>query len=225
MIGIITAIEEEAQALLGIMQVKSATETAGIRFWTGTIEGEDVTMALGGVGKALAAMATTLLIDLCDPDYIINAGVASGLLETQKVADLVISSRIIQADYDTSILDGPEGKGKTFDPDLRLVNRARQIMDTLQMPSELGIVASQDKFIALPEDIAFIKSTWPDAACAEMEAGAIAQVADAFRVPFIAVRALSDVTGHEDNPMEFEEFARTAADSTARFIRSWCASL
>lgn len=38
MIGIITAIEEEAQALLGIMQVKSATETAGIRFWTGTIE-------------------------------------------------------------------------------------------------------------------------------------------------------------------------------------------
>lgn len=53
-------------------------------------------MALGGVGKALAAMATTLLIDLCDPDYIINAGVAGGLLETQKVADLVISSRIIR---------------------------------------------------------------------------------------------------------------------------------
>ena len=70
-----------------------------------------------------------------------------------------------------------------------------------------------------------IRSHWLGAACAEMEAGAIAQVAHAFRVPFLAVRALSDVTGHDDNPMEFEKFTEVAAENTARFIRTWCACL
>lgn len=225
MIGIITAMDSEAAAIRSVMHVESTTETAGIVFWTGTIEGEDVTLALGGVGKAMAAMAATLLIELCDPDYILNAGVAGGLRDTQKVTDLVISSRIIQGDYDTSPLDGPEGFGKVFDPDIRLVNRARQILDELQLPSELGEVVSQDKFVARPEDVAFIRSHWPGTACAEMEAGAIAQVAHAFRVPFLAVRALSDVTGHDDNPMEFEKFTEVAAENTARFIRTWCACL
>lgn len=225
MIGIITAMDSEAAAIRSVMHVESTTETAGIVFWTGTIEGEDVTLALGGVGKAMAAMAATLLIELCDPDYILNAGVAGGLRDTQKVTDLVISSRIIQGDYDTSPLDGPEGFGKIFDPDIRLVNRARQVLDELQLPSELGEVVSQDKFVARPEDVAFIRSHWLGAACAEMEAGAIAQVAHAFRVPFLAVRALSDVTGHDDNPMEFEKFTEVAAENTARFIRTWCACL
>ena len=160
MIGIITAMDSEAAAIRSVMHVESTTETAGIVFWTGTIEGEDVTLALGGVGKALAAMAATLLIELCDPDYILNAGVAGGLRDTQKVTDLVISSRIIQGDYDTSPLDGPEGFGKVFDPDIRLVNHARQILDELQLPSELGEVVSQDKFVARPEDVAFIRSHW-----------------------------------------------------------------
>lgn len=225
MIGIITAMDSEAAAIRNVMKVESTTETAGIRFWTGTVEGEDVTLALGGVGKALAAMATTLLIELSDPDYILNAGVAGGLRDTQKVTDLVISSRVVQADYDTSPLDGPDGFGKVFDPDLRLVNRARQVMDQLSLASELGVVASQDKFISRPEDITYIKTYWPAAACAEMEAGAIAQVAEAFRVPFLIIRALSDVTGHDDNPMEFEKFTEIAADNTARFIQTWCETL
>lgn len=225
MIGIITAMDSEAAAITDIMQVEEELECAGCKFWTGTIEGEHVTLCLGGVGKALAAMATTLLIQKADPDYIMNAGVAGGLKDGQEVTDLVISNQIIQADYDTSPLDGPEGKGKVFDVDIRLINRARQVLDQVPVRSELGAIASQDRFIEKTGDIEEIESLWPASACAEMEAGAIAQVANAFRVPVIAVRSLSDVTKHEGNPMEFSQFTKIAAANTAKFIQAWCQSL
>lgn len=51
---------------------------------------------------------------------LINVGVAGGLKEDQNVLDIVISDKIVQADYDTSPIDGDDGIGLVFEADEKL---------------------------------------------------------------------------------------------------------
>ena len=57
-LGIIGAMEEEVETLLGLMENKQETEKAGSRFYNGTLEGLPVTVVQCGVGKVNAAMCT-----------------------------------------------------------------------------------------------------------------------------------------------------------------------
>ena len=55
------------------------------------------------------------------------------------------------------------------------------------------------------------------AAAAEMEGGAIAQTATANGVPFLLVRAISDLADHQAN-VSYEEFEQMAADRSAAIL-------
>jgi adenosylhomocysteine nucleosidase len=58
-----------------------------------------------------------------------------------------------------------------------------------------------------------------------MEAGAVAQVAQSFGVPYIIVRCLSDVVHHNENPMEFSEYAQKASIQSAGLIQAFAQKL
>lgn len=225
MIGIITAMKSEADAVTALMEVRRQHSVAGCTFYEGTLEDEPLVVCLGGVGKALAAMAATLLVSEYSPELVMNAGVAGGMKEHQRVLDLVVSDEIIQGDYDTSPVDGKAGLGKYFEVPVALRNHAQMIMSRIPVCSELGAVCSQDKFVESEEDVERIQTLFPQTACCEMEAGAIAQVCDAFGVDFIAIRSLSDVAVHPGNSMEFAMLEKEAAKTAAAFVQAWCESL
>jgi len=54
--------------------------------------------------------------------------------------------------------------------------------------------------------------------CVEMESAAIAQVCWANHVPFLIVRAMSDLAGGQEGENEIEEFAKAAEDNSARVV-------
>lgn len=56
-----------------------------------------------------------------------------------------------------------------------------------------------------------------DAAAAEMEGAAVAQVAAANETPFVIIRSISDLAENEAN-VSFEEFERKAADISSRIV-------
>jgi adenosylhomocysteine nucleosidase len=52
----------------------------------------------------------------------------------------------------------------------------------------------------------------------EMEGGALGQVAEAFGIPFLNIRALSDLAG-KDSRFDFLAFVDAVAASSARILR------
>ena len=54
----------------------------------------------------------------------------------------------------------------------------------------------------------------------DMESAAVAHVAWANRVPFIAVRSLSDLAGGSEQGNQLEVFFRLAADNAAAVVRA-----
>jgi len=223
MLGIICAMESELQEVLKYTENQSKRLIGTTQIHFGTIHNEQVAACLSGVGKVNAAMATTILCQLPELNMIINVGVAGGLKQEQNVCDLVISDEVIQADFDTSPIDGQEGIGLRFPVRKELVEKAVRIAENLNIPYHVGAVATQDLFMARKEDFNRLMKRFAQSTCSEMEGGAIAQVADAFQVPFLVLRTLSDIACHDDNPMEFSKFTKMASEQAANVINAWCA--
>lgn len=219
MIGIIAAMDAEIQEYEKKMDFVERQKTiADCTLIYGKWKGKDVVLCKSGVGKGAAAMSCSILCMQEDVKAIINVGTAGGLKEDEEVLDIVISDQVCQADFDTSPLDGPEGIGLVYNSDESLKNLFVSASEKSGVRYHVGMVASQDLFMSRKEDYDKLLSRFPKSICSEMEAGAIAQVATSFKIPFVVVRSLSDVVTHEGNQMEFSTYVSKASAQSATLI-------
>ena len=209
MIAIIGAMKVEIDALLKRMSEVQACPVQKISFYTGKLAGDPVVVTQSGVGKTLAAMSTTLLLEHFDVDGVINIGTAGGLLENQEVLNVPGWNHGF----------GPDNPC-CFSADERYIQAAGEVIQE-QDRAWIGPVASGDCFVNTPEQVERILRDYPQALCAEMEAASIAQVCAHYGVPFVVVRSLSDITLKEGNEMTFEEYAQKASARSA----DWCEKL
>ena len=222
MIGIVAAMDAEIHEFEKRMDVVDHTKTiAGCTLTYGKRQGKDVVLCKSGVGKAYAAMSCTILCMQGNIDSIINVGTAGGLTQDEQVLDIVISDKVIQADYDTSPLDGPSGVGLVYNSDEKLSQSCIDAANAMQIRYHVGTIASQDLFMSRDEDFEKLMNDFPDSICSEMEAGAIGAVATKFNIPFVIVRCLSDVVHHNENPMEFSTYVPKASAQSAKLIENW----
>jgi adenosylhomocysteine nucleosidase len=223
-IAVLTAIPEEIAAF-GTHLVETGRETvAGIEVRHGTLDGRRVVLAESGVGKVNGALAATVMLDRFDCRGILFSGVAGGLDPALSVGDLVIGTEIIQYDYGAMIagtldvfkagaLPFPEFRGPLpFVADSLLIAGAREAV-----PEALfGTILTGDNYLGCGVTRERLFSTFGGQAV-DMESGAVAQVADAFGVPWLIIRALSDLAG-EDSRLDFQVFAKQAAQTAASAV-------
>lgn len=225
MIGIIAAMQEEVDGLVVLMEDVAQTSHQGISFWEGTLSGNAIVLMMSGVGKVNAAMSSTVLCTTYDISAILNIGTAGGLIESQNVLDLVISTTVVQHDYDTSPVDGKEGYGLRFEADQHLLDTCKKVFQEDAQDFHIGEIASGDQFIAHEAQWQRILNLFPDAICAEMEAGAIAHVCFHFKIPFVVVRSLSDITTHPKSHMDFGTYVKKASKRSAKLCKEIVAIL
>lgn len=218
MIGILVATDIELAAIKEIMKVDHESQVADHSFYYGTINDKDVVLAQTGVGKTHAAMTTTIMCLQDKPELIINTGTAGGLKSNQNVLDVVIGDMVIQADYDTSPIDGDKGIGLIYKMDDQLVQKAADIAKKADLKYHIGAIASQDRFLSEPNHFQNVIEIFPQSICCEMEAGAVGHIATDFGVDLILVRCLSDIVVHHDNPMEYWEYAKYASQQIAHWM-------
>lgn len=215
MIGIIAAMDEEVQELLNLMENTNEKELSHVKFITGTLENKEAVLMRSGVGKVNAAMSTTIMFEHFNIDYVINIGTAGGVKQNEEVLDIVVSNRVVQHDFDTSGLDGEEGIGMYFQSDDQLRAICEKVLITLNKRFHVGMIATGDQFVHNNLQLSRITSLFPEAICAEMEAGAIAQVCTSYKTPFIVLRSLSDIAHKEGSHMDFETYVTHASKASA----------
>jgi len=221
-LGIIGAMDEEVALLKS--QLKSATtEThAGFEYTLGHYSGHPIVLLKSGIGKVNAAIGATLLCQHYSPKLVINTGSAGGFDPSLEVGDLVIGEAVCHHDVDVTpfgyALGQVPGQPSCFLADPALIEVAQQALKTLpQLKAKTGLIATGDRFMYDPQDVQAVRQKFPDMMASEMEAAAIAQVCHAFHVPFVIIRALSDIAGKE-NALTFEQFLETAATHSATLI-------
>lgn len=216
MIGIISAMEVENNAILALCKDVTEKIISGKKFYVATLADEKVVCCLSGVAKVNAAFTTTLLLEHFPIDSILNIGTAGGLKEEENVLDCVISTRVVEHDYDTSPIDGEEGVGLFYEANAMLVNVVKEAASEMNIPHHIGLVASGDQFIT-KESCKKIIERFPESMCSEMEAGGIAHIASHYGVPFVVIRSLSDIAVKEGNSMDYSEYVAKASVRSAQF--------
>ena len=220
MIGIIGAMEEEVKALLDKTEDIHENKILDCVFYEGKIDNKQVVILQGGIGKVNSAICVTLLLTNYDIEYVINIGSAGGLKDYQNVGDVVISSHVSYHDVDLTAFGRPMGdlpELPVFIPaDENLVNKAKDILHKMNIHENVGLIVSGDQFIAQEGQVSKIKKDFPNALCSEMEASAVGHTCYKFGVPFIITRSLSDVYGHGESSMQFDEYLKIASENSAK---------
>lgn len=149
------------------------------------------------IGTQVSTLSAHLAIELFKPSIIINAGTAGGFTTNNaKVGDVYLSAPCIC--YHDRRINLPNFKeyGVGFYPTLPCGQMAKDL------GLKTGVVSTGNSLDYTTEDLNMIQGY--NGVVKDMEGAAIAWIAQQHKIPFLAIKALTDIVGGE-KPTE-EEF-------------------
>lgn len=236
-IGIISAMLEEIQAILGVLEVERKIVKGMRTYYQGRLFGKKVILVFSRWGKVASATTATQMINDYELEELIFTGVAGGVQPHIKVGDIVIGNKLYQHDMDASPLVrvhevpllGVRGfktdhsrQKKLLKASAHFLRQHKSVLTEEQLQRfmivspeiHLGDIASGDQFISSPAQVAKILSSLPSVMCVEMEGAAVAQVCLEYHIPFSIIRTISD-NANDNAHSDFPKFAREIASTYA----------
>lgn len=205
----ILGITGEIECVLKRTAVVETLPPAPFPAWRGRLAGHDVLIVSCLAGKVNAAMTAQALIEHCRPRLILCVGSAGSLMEEVLPGDIVVSEFAFQHDAGLNLgrrfiplgvyvsQDGRNGLRKAFRASSDIMEAARAAASALPRGGEgrppkvyFGGIASGDQIIFSKERAHAIRSD--GALAVDMESAAVAQVAEANEIPWLAIRGISD---------------------------------
>ena len=217
--GIIGAMEPEVERLIAALKGKRCDTVGSLKFYRGRLGKKSAVIVKCGVGKVFAAIAAEAMIMKYAPRLVINTGVAGAIASGISVGDVLVASKLVQHDMDTSAIGDPKGlisgiNKIYFETDTRAAVLASNLAADLGIKTASGTVASGDIFVSSSELKARIASDFGASAC-EMEGAAVAHVCYVNATPCLVIRAISD-SADEESSMSYQDFLPLAAENSAR---------
>ena len=216
-IAILAAMDKEMALLASLLDSPVEMECEGIRFYYGKTKEHEIFLAKCGIGKVNSALNAYRIIKAVAPDLIINSGVAGGA--GLPIGTLLVANSVAYHD----VWCGPGTQYGAADgfpvcllPDENVVGLAERILDHT---TAYGLICSGDKFVSTPEEIAFIRSKFPDVSAVDMESASIAQTCISQGIPFAIIRVVSDTPGEGENVSQYQNFWTEAPGKTFMAVR------
>jgi adenosylhomocysteine nucleosidase len=214
--AIVSAMQEELTAVLALMSTAQRHEAAGREFFDGQLHGQEVVAVLSRIGKVAAATTACVLIERLKVDRIVFTGVAGGLAAGVARGDVVIADEFVQHDLDASPIfpryQVPLYGTDRFATDPVLTSLVATAVSRALPGTRIhrGMVATGDRFVSTTAESRSLQQQLPDALAVEMEGAAFAQACHDLRIPFAAVRTISDRADDEAHG-DFVSFIRDVA--------------
>ncbi len=188
MIGVVIAMQSEADILLSEMKVVRSLTVSGKKIHVGSAYDKDVALCVCGVGKVNAALGAQILISKFDADKLLNFGVSGGLNASTELCQIYQIEEAVQFDFDLMELNGTKiGTLNEYEENYLALN-------LFDLPFPRRKLGTADRFNDSQADYLLLTKEL----CADirdMEGGAIVQAAYAAQLPVFSIKAISDVAG------------------------------
>lgn len=220
-IAVISAMDKELALLLDMMPDYETYNIDSVTVHKGNIGNHEIYAAKCGIGKVNAALNTYKIIETVKPDMIINSGVAGGAGNGLAIGDVLIANAISYHD----VWCGPSTEYGAADGLPVIMQPSSAILSIAKTESEsgnakTGLICSGDKFISKAEEVAAIKSHFPDVKAIDMESAAITQTCILNNVDFGIIRVVSDTPGEGENISQYQDFWQKAPAKTFAIVKS-----
>lgn len=212
-IAILAAMDKEMTLIKSLLKDIEEKEIDNISIWHGNIADHDIYLSKCGIGKVNSALNTFRVIEKVSPDLVINTGVAGGA--GLPVGSVLIADRVAYDDVwcgPSTVYGQADGCPLFFTPSSDIINLASKFFSSDDY--KFGLICSGDKFISSAQEIAFIRSHFPDVAAVDMESASIAQTCWLTKTPFNIIRVVSDTPGEGENLAQYESFWKDAPVKT-----------
>ena len=190
-VAIVCAMDEEINQLRAVMEGAQTSEEAGIRKTAGYLDGHEVALYLGGIGKSNAAATVQFAVCSFQPDRMLNIGLAGNCTETLPLGGAVVADRLVYHDFSMEFAAENPPYKRAFTPDETLRKFALLACEQAGVPAVAGTVATGDIFVQeerVKNDI--VART--GASAVEMEGAAFAHMAEKNGVPYAVIKIMSD---------------------------------
>jgi len=235
---VLGAVPQEIPPVVEALEGRIEKSLWGIPYWQGTIDGRPIVVAITGIGKTFTAMTTTRFLAEFRPRVVLMTGTAARLDPTLRTGDVIVATDTYEHDYGSLTaagmvyrpMNGPDDGEQIenrFSPTEPWLARARLALADFEgealtvagasytTRARLGVVASSDLFGVPERRIALLRTRF-GADLMEMESAPLGAVCERFGVPFLVVRAGSNVAQEAPND-DYLVFGPIAAKSAARF--------
>jgi adenosylhomocysteine nucleosidase len=224
MYAIIGAMDQEIEAILKMMDGVQIYYFNNQPFYQGLVNNKIIILVKSGIGKVASAMTTTQLLTNFSVEAIINIGTCGGIETKVAPLDLIIGQELVYGDVDLVAFKYPygqmAGQPATFKSDQTLVGKIRDISKKAGLNPKLGNLMSSDAFITDKKIInERIKLIDLPIIGVDMESASIAQVATAFKKPFVVLRVVSDIIGMEKQVNSFDKLVSESSIKVAKIIK------
>ena len=213
-IGVIVAMQKELDLYIKNLENYRVITFHHHPFYVCKYNGMDLIIAVSGIGKVAASLTASNMIYSFSPELIINIGVSGGLDSRLKIGDWVLGLDLRYHDFWCGF--EADNKDETVDhlyhSDIEIAGRQKGCIK--------GLLCSGDQFITDAEELAAIKSQYPQALAVDMESTAIAQTCNAYNTKFLCLRQISDTPGNQNHNEQYNEFWRTAAEHSYNTFKS-----
>ena len=189
-LAVVSALREESAALLARGRVEERLRVPQGRFVRLRLGERSLVAGWTGDGATCAAAGLRGLLESVAVERLLLTGIAGGLSPELAIGDLVVAREV------------RDGEGAAPPPDAAWLGRV-----TRERPLPCGLLVSAPQIAGTADAKA---SLWRAhgaiaPAAVDLETAAWARIAGQARVPYLAVRAVSD-TASEALPIDFERF-------------------
>lgn len=237
-IVILGAVPQEITVFTNAMGNPPKRELWGIPYYRGTLSGRKVVVAITGIGKTFTGMTTTLFIREFKPRLVLMSGTGARINPELRTGDVVVATVTYEHDYGSLTskdmvyrpMNGPVDGNEVenaFSPPKALLEKADQAISTYQGPevtangatyhvtARRGVVASSDLFGVTQARIDLLRNLF-HTDIMEMESAPLGHVCETLGVPYLIVRAGSNVAQEAPND-DYLRLGPIAAKEAAKF--------